>query len=736
MASNNDWREKVAAMTAPDDLDMEKAFSDMASGFITNKLGDLMRDEHRVGFEIVKKNEDNTRMLGIFAFKVDQKLLFAVVFFLNGEIKGPLLYRCDTQNFVPATKDWANYLIDNIEQSAGEGIAKSKSRMGNDSRVMMTRLMERPKSASVKAAAIEEFGEDIEAGMLDRMLEETRPGILRKFLEEPGIGKQAADLLVAATEDSPKFVAALAEQYPDPANLMPASFEEKQAAVKDDNLEIIYGFTKEAAANADQYFKDGFFLFDNRYLKDTCKVYLCDTTDEMENVCDLGVYDILRKDGGFENGCTVLPVVVKNCPWHDPQGPEATSLIIVKDGKLYMHEKEVPMLGIRRANSVDGGSSITKGNMYIPYIKGQQSACEPIYVFDTRSVDGVTYASVKPISKGMLDSRSSIFVGDGLRDNDNNCFDITVNPDTKSRTRDNVYGGDAVFIHISDAKEDDSRYYRPAKLDTLATEGNQDAFIYDKFKLPTVEVKFNKSAAYPYTFRDCTSDIESVGLTRKESLVKLAAELRIAAPNAYEILDRVERDGNVKFRIEGLGLDKEASMLHIVGRPDWSESGVSDTGLPMEELVQRKVLGISGDVNYHEVPHVGDALDPTKPTGLPAMTIVTADPASLREIADTYSLPHVFEHGVVGTLADTFDASKLLDKYMASFEEALDAIGRALFLLYWKPEDFERNYGKDDMTNLEAQLESEYESFGALTLELLKKTGKQKQSEPEPGMLV
>lgn len=736
MAFNDNWKEKVAAMTAPDDLDMEKAFSDMASGFVTNKLGDLMRDEHRVGFEVVKKNEDNTRMLGIFAFKVDQKLLFAVVFFLNGEIKGPLLYRCDTQHFVPATKEWANYLIDNIEQSTGEGIEKSKSRLGLDSRVMMTRLMERPKMASIKAAAAEEFGEDIEAGMRDRMLEETRPGILRKFLEEPGIGKQAADLLVAATEDSPKFVAALAEQYPDPASLMPASFEEKQAAVKDNHLEIIYGFTKEAAEHADQYFKDGFFLFDNRYLKDTCKVYLDDVTEEMENVCDLGVYDILRKDGGFENGCTVLPVVVKNCPWHDPQGPEATSLIIVKDGKLYMHEKEVPMLGVRRANRVDGDSSITKGNMYIPYIKGQQSACEPIYVFDTRSVDGVTYASVKPISKGMLDSRSSIFVGDGIRDNDHNCFDITVNPDAKSRTRDNVYGGDAVFIRISDAKEDDSRYYRPAKLDTLATEGNQDAFIYDKFNMPTVEITFHKSASYPYIFRDGVSGLSSDGLTRKEALVKLAGELRIPAPNAYEILDRVEADGHIRFKLDGLGLDKQASMLRIVGRPDWNEAGSSPTGLPMEDQIQRRILGISGDVNYHEVPHVGDALDPTKPTGLPAMTIVTADPSSLREIADTYSLPHVFEHGVVGTLADTFDASKLLDKYVDSFEEALDAIGRALFLLYWKPEDFERQYGKDDMTNLEAQLESEYDSFGSLTLDLLKKTNKQKQSTPEPGSLV
>mgnify|MGYP003398026846 CR=1 FL=1 len=108
----NNWREKVASMTEIDDIDIEKTFSDMASGFVANKVGDLMKDEHRIGFEIVKKNDDNTKLLGVFAFKVDKELIFAPVFFLQGEIKGPLLYRCDTKQFLPATKEWASYLTE------------------------------------------------------------------------------------------------------------------------------------------------------------------------------------------------------------------------------------------------------------------------------------------------------------------------------------------------------------------------------------------------------------------------------------------------------------------------------------------------------------------------------------------------------------------------------------------------------------------------------------------------
>ena len=112
-------------MTAANDLDIEKAFSDQASGFVENKVGDLMKDEYRIGFEIVKKNDSNTRMVGVFAFRVDKDLIFAPVFFINGEIKGPLLYRSANKMFVPADKEWASYLIESIERRDGKSRSKS-----------------------------------------------------------------------------------------------------------------------------------------------------------------------------------------------------------------------------------------------------------------------------------------------------------------------------------------------------------------------------------------------------------------------------------------------------------------------------------------------------------------------------------------------------------------------------------------------------------------------------------
>lgn len=760
--TNTDWRAKVAAMTEPDDMDTEKAFADMAFGFVANKLGDLMKDSHRIGFEVVKKNEDNTRMLGIFAFKADQKLLFAPVFFLNGEIKGPLLYRCDTQRFVPANKDWASYLIDNIDQGDGEGIAKSKSRNGNDKRVMMERMMNHPKSASIKAAAVEEFGEDVEVGIKKAMI--VQSGILKEFLGEPDVGAPAAELIekASSTEGSFEFVRLLSKTYPTAADVLPESFlrTEKKAA-DSHNLEIVYDFCKKAAdaGGAKQYWRDGFFLFDNRYLKDTCKAYVVDNEDDITTVGEAGVYSIMRRDGTLEKGVTCLPFRYTTAPLcprpigcdqseREIQGPDV--YLFVKDGKIAA-SKEKLVLGIREGGKVEGSRTLERGKVYVPYVEGAESAGNPFYVEHVRKIGSVQYATCTPVESpcGLGAFPAEIYVGcwldhevsmlsSGVVESSvgDRRIEVVVNPDVSSSRSDrNEYGANAVFIPLKDKSAALSGHYTFDVLENLAVNVGQDDWIFGRFNMPTVKIDFDKRASR-YVFTDVMSGEASDRLSRKEALIKLSCSLNLPAAHAYELLDMAEGNGSVAFRVAGLGLDKRASMLRIVGRPQWSESDVSPTGLPMAPVSQKVVLGIEGDQDWPEPPHIGDALDPTKPTGLPAMTIVSADPLDLRDIADTYKLPHVFEHGVVGTLASTFDAGKLISKYVPKFEDALDALGRTLFLFYWKPEDFERQYGQDDMANLEAQLESEYAAFGALTLELLKKSDKQKYSERKPGDLV
>ena len=63
----------------------------------------------------------------------------------------------------------------------------------------------------------------------------------------------------------------------------------------------------------------------------------------------------------------------------------------------------------------------------------------------------------------------------------------------------------------------------------------------------------------------------------------------------------------------------------------------------------------------------------------------------------------------------------MIDKYLPDMETGLDRVGRLLFLLYWKPEDFSELYGADDQSELESMFISNFKAFGELVLDLLKK---------------
>ena len=126
-----DWK-KFAAQTHSD-KDVEIAFLEQAYVFIQNKATPFMKDPHKLGFEIVFKNDSNTRMVGIFAFRVNEELLYAPVFFINGSIKGTdLLYRHQTKKFVPLTNDWCQYLISLSPYEEGKGVEKDKKAQKNN----------------------------------------------------------------------------------------------------------------------------------------------------------------------------------------------------------------------------------------------------------------------------------------------------------------------------------------------------------------------------------------------------------------------------------------------------------------------------------------------------------------------------------------------------------------------------------------------------------------------------
>lgn len=834
-------------MTAANDLDIEKAFSDQASGFVENKVGDLMKDEYRIGFEIVKKNESNTRMVGVFAFKVDKDLIFAPVFFINGEIKGPLLYRAESKLFVPADREWASYLIESMERRDGKGRSKSSIRESAPL-VQMQRLTFNPSTGMGKRASegcsdesscsvsfevrpvdntrgayvveksldtkpgqqpklsngcsvlkmasaddctlrmyldgtevgyvTQETAEDILKGasttiraqglevevdekgvimlkqaffdnmpdnsaqwdaMLDAVSKQnTSNGNLANMLREPGFGKVAAETIVKAASDY-NFANALAGLYPDPTKLFPESytdFEKKASGAG--TLEIHYAMDEleKSASVGKKYFADGFYIKDTRP-EETMSVVYEESPGNLSVPSDPGMYSILGQGGEFVDNVFVAPMGntrigdarVKLQGWEadlpiadwDRDAPKA---VAIKDGKIF--PVTVNVYGAQTGSVKDSGilkDSISRHNIYYVYLADKLVG--PIAVLDIKTVDGVVRATINEDCYGC--SRS-MYVHDSPHRNKT----IIINKDLEtSNVAEGVFGKDAKFIKIEGKFGTPDNWetggtYTFDQIEGLGSKTTLNNWIFSNFNAHKVNVKaYGMGEKKAYVFSDAYGN-ESVPMNKLETLVKLARDMSISSETAYSIVDTVDLMGDTEFYLQPT--EKVASRLSLVDRPIFDDEFDSEFGIPLQPT-KKYNLRVEGDQEMSPASAIGDMLNPTTATGLPNLTVATTSPEDLRALADTYHLPNVFEHGIIGTLADTFNALSLIDKYIPKLEEGVDALGRTKFLLHWCPDDFERAYGKDDMASLEAEVDTNFEELGALLLKLIRKSEKQKRAD-------
>ena len=94
----------------PNHSELEKAFSQIAETYITDKAPLLTN--YMLGFQLLKKTEDDTKACGIFAYKVGDELVYIPVFSIDGDVQGhELMYVVSRDQFVPSDEKWVNYLL-------------------------------------------------------------------------------------------------------------------------------------------------------------------------------------------------------------------------------------------------------------------------------------------------------------------------------------------------------------------------------------------------------------------------------------------------------------------------------------------------------------------------------------------------------------------------------------------------------------------------------------------------
>ena len=765
------WREKIASQV-PDSDSIEKAFCDQASQQVTNKLKPLMKAPYRLGFEIVKQNDSMTHMLGIFAFKISDDLVYAPVFFLSGKIAGTdLLYRCAPKTFVPANEDWANYLIEQDKDNTGRGISKDIRRQ-SPTNVDLTKINRPPAYLhSVKyASRHESFAPE---GGWDALLSEwtkeaSLSPLLKEFIVEDG-GMDSVEKIASAITNSHSFAEALACNVAEDAYLPPELLAKltKKAAKREDKLVLFSGdmfksllhvpsgdHEKAASAMSEK----GYFLMDKRASEDISVITVDGGAHTLTGVSEPGVYKVVTQtDGSVEAFCAPESSDDLGCCGsgdkghsHLLQSPDAYDEV---DGHHSPLIAVVELTGKKATNSgrhvlgeevtdtewnapkadeklpknewekhMDDTMSV--GKSYRIFDSNAGTLSKPLHVVSKEEKNGVTLYEVLPYPSSWVTS-----------------IDIRHNPDySEVRLSEGILGHTAKFIEVgSEAKEragiENSSKLNPAydfevKHLVLGGDGSLHDWIVregDHVKAATLH-NVNETEFYFKAGPRSMSD----RMTKLATVLALTSQFHTTEESAEELIKESKARGSVRFYIEA-PIEKRAAVTRLTREPNFitNYDHTYNTDL---EVPQRFVLPT--DTEQFQAPdqRVGDAWDPSmgqgpqknlknggKPDGIPTSILLKLRPDEMSSFAQEHGLPHVFEHGVVGSLLSTYDSSSMIDKYLPKMEDALDAVGRTLFLFYWKPTDFQKLYGTDDMESLENEMLSNFKSWGDMVLNLMKK---------------
>jgi hypothetical protein len=770
-----DWR-KYAAQTYSDQ-EVEKAFLDQAYMFIQNKATPLMKPPHRLGFEIVYKNDANSKMVGIFAFKVGDELIYAPVFFINGAVKGTdLLYRHRSKNFVPLTNDWAEYILGLQESEVGEGLSKENAEP-RDGGLNMQRLIYPPSYAGnrKKYASYKELADineqlpsgqsvysDIQAASKEVLSTEKSANVeqvealvaqgldiisaikqaypnyseeevqalaanmsksasaIKNFIVEDG-GYHTIELLVSAMEKNASFAEAMTILV-GPDNFLPQELNEETAkqSVKSASEKQDRGVTLHIGAlnsnikeASEDLYKKGYQIEDNRAPEGVVDKVFEDKTDGKEFT---GASEPGVHELLAKDGDSVRCLVA-------PCNNKDLTLDIdrewLDDRDSYDNPGQKSLVAI----DLDSGKTKTTKPEKLVVINAQEKAKEE-GSDDDSDLDKLSDTPSTGKYYQMLDVSGKA------------PYDKTLSKPFYVKSKDSG-GGKGVDKFTIDYSKNDWGDGVDLTLNPDYDNNDYDDRVFKKGDVAFIEVdKENKSLALA-THTDLQHMLVEGGV-KKASVYKKGdyfvirdgdsvSEERSKVATVCSLMRNYDFSERLSDSVIGRAtesqpfhfiapvMEKGAHNLSFEQPPEFEQDTDETFGIAREQPQSVQIVADS-DTPEQDEARVGDSVKFND-----AASLGTKGPMELAQMSEEMSMPSIFEHGVIGSLSKTYNSSLMIDKYLPDLETALDKLGRMIFLFYWKPEDFSDLYGEDDQSGLENTLLSNFTSFGDLVLELLKK---------------
>ena len=750
--------------------ELEMAIFTLSSHFIKDKAPKLFDLNYFVGFRILDKNEDNTKVVGIYGFKIGKSWVYIPIFFDKGKINGfELCYIQNKDQFVPLKEGWIDWIIKNSgDESFGKADTKDFRQLGI--RYPDMRQLTQPPVLG-KVASLEPW---VQQGVLAL----AKRGAM-KDTEESEV-----DLEKLASSDARIFtrLAKACEVYPIIKVAMDSFYGEDFLLRTCDRL--LKSRAKIARA------KNAFHITPKPLQHSAVRVITQDDTsafpfltekqaaeliggpiaidermdDEVATVEDeikfhspdkTGVYDVFFGDGSFRECLVVIcPLFCRKQPgrdlclvvdWKRRTGLWAKSTAVLCVAGSYKDDwfNRLPADQFKSATSMRSSEAKRFERRVIVSPEGRGTS--PLYA--SNSSDGAWLIEERAGDSTTHRDRTYDMTGDGVDYSISRLQDLLVANGEPRREANRVKGIEPRWVICSSTfagkkmviRDDklilsekfkfidlDTEYSCPGEKNNmplpLATENDVLYLLYkNRKKLRATKTPTN------YV-------IDGVSYDKVAAFKTLVKEYDFRAKIANEILTATELVPNQTLSIPYVEARHKVADLPIdpiFGRGGRIADMPDNTLSPIFGESQISFDGYSGlpiDGGLNEAQQLGyeDQPIPIEFTH----EIPPPDPMAMQHAAEAAQTGRkdVFDVANLVGILNSHNDDNLLATCSKVLKKGLDSVARVLFKLYWDREGFIDRYGEDDLEKFEECLNSVLDSAGDLTLYLL-----QKDDRPEVG---
>ena len=713
------------------DDQLESAFFQLAYDKLQSTLKNLL--PNLIGFEIVKKNEDNTKGLGIFGFRSSSgQILYVPAFFVNGKVKNlDLLYSKNNEQFYPLNEDFAEMFLKDELLGLGSNSGENKADITKDVQQGDYRQMTVPPRT----------GKYSIASCLD-------------YVEEADTPTKVA--FANLIESDAEFCEAVARFYPIEkiAKAIAVRSDSVGNAKKSKGVEVFYKKDVEKAkALAPEKKKEvmtkGFAIVDNRPYKKKSHFGELAFINKFTNPSESGFYPYVTKTGELRYGfMLVRPIQLQEHFATDDtividldsseKGVayvEDTKKVFVKEQIKVRDYSEVHKMAVDPAEGKPGYSHV-----YV-LINENLKATQAFRINSNfKDASGIRRLSVEPYS--VYESGDGKDLG-GRLDRPGSVHQLP-----RGNYQEHPKKVKELWVVITKRTGDKLEY----RGDTL--------YVPSGFKL--LQLKFDRHFHADYSTDESKYE-ESKEKSRK-------AEQRYLEGKPGSPLDL--SNNLIKHDVRSMTVQTNGSeyFVNLAGARKKYEDPISakiamtiDLGMDFddaEKLIDSLVpgtvksghikLAFLGDVSpqpFEETPYSNE-LGQTTYTGvgqenmLPNDNSYTGNPTQLglgntntpevqgvdpRFVNQAIQLAQngqkeIFDAHMMSTLAKYVSVSDKISEYLPSFVEAMDRLGRVKFLLHWETDKFEEMYGKGDLPELVELVTSVLKNLGDLVIFLKRKS--------------